>query len=215
MNKKDISIVIADDHPMLLKGLYDELSVSGHNIVASVENGMQALEKILTLEPTLALLDIDMPYLTGFEVIKTAREKGSRTKFIILSFHKETEYVMQAKALQIDGYLLKEDAFGEIEKCMEAVLKGEEYFSSSFEAASLKNATEEIKNLKLLTPSEITILKLIAQPTSNNEIADQLFVSIRTVEKHRSNIIAKLRIDNGTNSLTNWTIAHRAIISEL
>jgi DNA-binding NarL/FixJ family response regulator len=197
---------------MLLKGLFDELMLNEYNVTGIATNGMQALELILSQEPTLALLDIDMPYLTGFEVIKTAKEKGSNTKFIILSFHKETEYISQAKALQIHGYLLKEDSFSEIEKCMASVLKNEPYFSSSFEAYALENASEEIKKLKLLTPSEITILKLAAQQTTNQEIAENLSVSIRTIEKHRSNIISKLRLQNGTNSLSTWAVNNKNII---
>jgi len=215
MYKNDMSIVIADDHPMLLKGLYDELMESEYNVIGSAVNGMEALEMILMLKPDIALLDIDMPMLTGFEVVKTATQKGSKTKFIMLSFYKETEYVVQAKALQIHGYLLKEDRFSEVEKCMDAVSRGEQYFSGSFESVSIENASEDIKNLKLLTPSEITILKLIAKRESTIEIAEKLFVSIRTIEKHRSNLISKLRIDSPHNSLTTWAIVNKNIILSL
>lgn len=215
MYKKDVSVVIADDHPMLLKGLLDELSLNEYNVIGAATNGMEALEQILTKDPVLALLDIDMPFLTGFEVVKMAREKGSGTKFIMLSFHKETEYISQAKALQIDGYLLKEDSFSEIEKCMSTVLKNESYFSSSFEIKVLENASEEIKKLKLLTPSQITILKLVSQQSSNIEIANNLSVSIRTIEKHRSNIKAKLNLGSGTNSLSSWAVTNKNIIIDL
>ena len=90
MYKKDVTVVIADDHPMLLKGLLDELSMNEYNVIGVAANGMEALEQILTKDPVLALLDIDMPFFTGFEVVKMARKKGSDTKFIMLSFHKET-----------------------------------------------------------------------------------------------------------------------------
>ncbi|MEL6811536.1 MAG: response regulator transcription factor [Bacteroidota bacterium] len=213
--KKEISIVIADDHPMLLKGLHEELIASGYNVVGEAANGMKALELVLVHKPMVALLDIDMPLLTGFELIKTAKEKGSDTKFIVLSFHREAEYVAQAKAFQISGYLLKEDSFFEIERCIESVLRGEEYFSRSFDNFSLKNASEELQKLKHLTPSETTILKLIAQQTSTGQIAETLCVSKRTVEKHRSNIIGKLDLDGGTNALTNWALVHKNIILEL
>ncbi len=215
MYKKKLSILIADDHPMILKGLYDEFTAFGYNVIGTAENGEKALEMILAQEPTIALLDIDMPILTGFEVIEKALEKEVKTKFVILSFHKETEYVMQAKALQISGYLLKEDSFSEIEKCMDAVIKGGRYFSSSFEANSIESASEHIRKLKLLTPSEITILKLAAERETNAEIADKLGVSIRTIEKHRSNIISKLFIDKGANALTNWALINKKIISSL
>ncbi|MCW8979882.1 MULTISPECIES: response regulator transcription factor [Altibacter] len=215
MIKKNISIVIADDHPLLLAGLHDELENCGYNILGKATNGMEALQLILLHQPMIGLLDIDMPLLTGFEVIKTAKDKGVSTKFIILSFHKETEYITQAKALHINGYLLKEDSFTEIENCIRAVLDDKEYFSMSFDALTLKNASEEIKKLQLLTPSEITILKLIAQQINTNTIAENLFVSSRTVEKHRSNIITKLELEGGTNALTRWALAHKNTILEI
>lgn len=214
--KKDISIIIADDHPMILKGLNDELVENGYNVIDQAVTGMQALELILKHNPTLALLDIDIPILTGFEVIKMAKEKEVDTKFIVLSFHKENDYIYKAKALQINGYLLKEDSFFEIERCIEKVLDGEICFSKSFEPASLQLVSEELKKINHLTSSEKTILKLVAQQMSNNDIAETLFISSRTVEKHRSNIITKLEIEHTTsNSLTNWAYLYKTVIKEL
>ncbi|MFT4753219.1 MAG: two-component system nitrate/nitrite response regulator NarL [Salibacteraceae bacterium] len=215
MQRKNFSIVIADDHPLLLGGLKEQLLSNHYNVVAEASNGIQALEIILKLKPTLAFLDIEMPLLTGLEVIKLAKEKESETKFIALSFHKEPIYVAQAKALQISGYLLKEDSFLEIEKCMEAVLEGREFFSNSFDTFSLKNASVELKKLQLLTPSEITILKLIAQQKTTAAIAGSLSVSSRTIEKHRSNIKLKLAIEGRTNVLTKWCLAHKNIALNL
>lgn len=216
IDKRNISIVIADDHPMILKGLNDELSANNYDVLAQANNGMKALEAILTHNPTIALLDIDMPLLTGFEVIKMAKQKEVDTKFIILSFHKENEYISQAKALQINGYLLKEDSFSEIEDCIQEVLKGNICFSRSFTASSLATVSEDLKKIKHLTSSETTILKLVAEQMSSGEIAEKLFISIRTVEKHRSNIIMKLEIENTTtNALTNWAYLHKNIIKEL
>lgn len=214
--KNNISFVIADDHPMILKGLNDELTKNNYNVIGQAVNGMKALELILTHNPTITLLDIDMPLLTGFEVIKMAKEKGVQTKFIILSYHKENDYISQAKTLQINGYLLKEDSFEEVEKCIKAVMEGKVYFSPSFAPASLALVSEDLKKIKYLTPSEKTILKLVAQQKSSNEIAEELFISIRTVEKHRSNIITKLEFENPTtNTLTNWAYYHKKIIFEL
>lgn len=216
IDKKNISTVIADDHPMILKGLHDELKANNYNIVGQAANGMQALELILIHNPIIALLDIDMPLLTGFEVIKMAKEKKVDTKFIILSFHKENEYISQAKALQINGYLLKEDSFSEIEECIKSVLNNEVYFSRSFIPSSLATVSEDLKKIKHLTSSERTILKLVSEQMSSSEIAEKLFISIRTVEKHRSNIIMKLEIENTTsNALTNWAYLNRNVIKEL
>ncbi|MDC8002161.1 response regulator transcription factor [Aequorivita todarodis] len=216
IDKKNISTVIADDHPMILKGLHDELAANNYNVVGQATTGMQALELILTHNPIIALLDIDMPLLTGFEVIKMAKEKKVDTKFIVLSFHKENEYISQAKALQINGYLLKEDSFSEIEECIKCVLDNEVYFSRSFVPSSLAIVSEDLKKIKHLTASEKTILKLVAEQMSSSEIAEKLFISIRTVEKHRSNIIMKLEIENTTsNALTNWAYLNRNVIKEL
>ena len=215
IHNKNISVIIADDHPMLLRGLYDELILNKYEVLGQAINGMQDLELILTHSPDIALLDIDMPFLTGFEVIKTAKEKGSTTKFIVLSFHRETEYIAQAKSLQIQGYLLKEDPFSEIEKCMAEVLAGGEYFSKSFESLTLRSASEELQKLQLLTPSEVTILKQIAKRYTNQEIAENLFISIRTVEKHRSNLIQKLSLEGGANALISWVLLNKNVINEL
>ncbi|MBT0606918.1 response regulator [Aequorivita echinoideorum] len=215
IDKNSITLIIADDHPLLLKGLYEEFTRNNYNVLGQGKNGTEALQLILAHEPDIAFLDIDMPYLTGFEVIKTAKEKGVKTKFIVLSFHKEQEYISQAKALQINGYLLKEDSFFEIERCMENVLKGEYCFSRSFEADLLKSASDDIKNLQLLTPSESTILKMVSQNKSSHEIAEALFISIRTVEKHRSNIINKLKLDPNNNTLTSWALSNKAVIQKL
>ncbi len=215
MNTKNATLILADDHPMLLKGLYEELVANEYKVVGQATNGMQALELILKEQPSLALLDIDMPLLTGFDVIKMAKEKGSVTKFIVLSFHKESEYIAQARALHINGYLLKEDSFFDIERCIEAVLRDEQYYSRSFKANTLNVVSTELKKLQLLTPSEQTILKMVAQQISTNAIAENLFVSKRTVEKHRSNIITKLELEGGTNALTNWAISNKSVILEL
>jgi DNA-binding NarL/FixJ family response regulator len=215
IEKKDISIVIADDHPMILKGLNEELTTNNYNVVGQAINGMEALELIMANSPNIALLDIDMPLLTGFEVIKKAKEKQVDTKFIVLSFHKENDYISQAKALQINGYLLKEDSFSEIEKCIERVLNNEIYFSRAFNADSLQSVSEDLKRIKHLTSSEKTILKLVSEQMSSQDIAETLFISIRTVEKHRSNIITKLELENTTNALTNWAYFHRNVIKEL
>jgi len=211
-NKKDVSIVVADDHPMLLRGLLDELIANGYNVIGHSVNGTEALGQILSLMPTIALLDIDMPMLNGFDVVKMAKEKGIATKFIMFSYHREAEFILQAKSLQIDGYLLKEDPFVEIEKCIDAVVNGREFFSASFDSKKIQDVSDEIKRLQWLTPSEMTILKLVAQQKSNKEIADTLNVSVRTVEKHRSNIISKLWSNIESKPLNSWALVHKKLI---
>ncbi|RMB58053.1 DNA-binding response regulator [Dokdonia sinensis] len=211
----EVSILIADDHPLLLQGLERELINSGYIVVAVARDGTQALNALRLHRPHVSLLDIDMPGMTGFEVVAQAVKEGIGTKHIVLSFHKEIDYVSQAKILNIKGYLLKEDSFSEIEKCIQAVLEGNTYFSPSFDKEVLSDATGEFKKLQLLTPSERTIIKLIAQEKSNLQIAEELFVSVRTVEKHRSNIILKMELKGNTNTLTNWALTNKQAISNI
>lgn len=212
MNKRDLRLVIADDHPLLLKGLQDELEASHYNIIACANDGEEALKSILSLRPDMALLDINMPLLTGFEVVKEAIAQGTNTKFIILSFHDESDYIVQALSIGVKGYLLKEDSFREIDMCIDTVMRGGEYLSNSLDNSILSSTTESLACLKFLTPSELTILKQIAERRTTQEIADTLVISRRTVEKHRSNIISKLTIPTGTNSLTHWALMNKTFI---
>ncbi|MEO1033416.1 response regulator [Winogradskyella sp.] len=214
-HKNDISIVIADDHPMPLKGLYDELISNNYKVIGKANNGMKALELIITLKPTLALLDIEMPLLNAFEIYRIAKEKQTETKFILLSYHKEKEYVLQAKTLKIDAYLLKEDSFLTIENCINAVMKNETFFSPYFNDILLHHTSDELKQFSQLTASEISILKRIAQNHSTKDIAAEIGVSIRTIDKHRANIINKMKLPKGTNTLTNWALMNKNAISQL
>lgn len=217
IDKTNITVLIADDHPMILKGLHDELIENNYNVVGQAVNGKQARDLILALNPTIALLDIDMPVLNGFEVIKNVKEEEEvDTKFIVLSFHRENDYIAQARTLQINGYLLKEDSFAEIEHCIENVLNGQICFSKSFEPGSLKVVSEELKKITNLTPSEKTILKFIAEQVTSVEIAEKLCISKRTVEKHRSNISIKLEIATNTyNALAIWAYHHKNAIKDI
>ncbi|MFT4668484.1 MAG: two-component system nitrate/nitrite response regulator NarL [Flavobacteriaceae bacterium] len=212
IEKINVSIVIADDHPVLLKGLMEELIANGYNVVGNAINGIEALERVLSFKPTIALLDIDMPFLNGFEVVKTAKKKGSITKFIMFSYHRQAEFVLQAKSLQIDGYLLKEDSFLEIERCMDMVINGNKFISSAFNSNMLKDVSDDILKLNWLTTSEMTILKLIAQQETTAQIAETLSVSIRTIDKHRSNIKQKLWPKKSSNSLIFWAISNKFLI---
>lgn len=215
MREFNPTIIIADDHPLLLKGIYNELTDNGYNVIGQANNGSDALQLILNNQPDIAFLDIDMPLLTGLEVVKMAKEKEVNTKFIILSFHKDEGYITQSKTLQIDGYLLKENSFEELEKCIKMIMEGKQYFSSSFNDDTLNNSSFFRKKIKNLSSSEITILKLVAKAQSNQEISKTLFVSERTIEKHRSNIIKKLDLAKENNSLTNWALINKETILAL
>jgi len=212
---KTPSILVADDHPLLLKGLIDELSTRGYYVLTGETNGASALTSIAEQQPEIAILDIEMPLLSGFEVIKKAIEKGVSTKFIILTSHKEKAYVAKAKKLNISGYILKDEPFSEVDSCVKAVLRGNQYFSKTFEQIFDTKVTPELEKIKFLSPSERTIVRLIAQEKTSTEIAELLSISPRTVQKHRANIISKLDLPSTIDSLNLWTSENKEIILSL
>lgn len=202
-------IVIADDHPLLLEGLYNQLINLGFDKLYKASNGSEALQLIIEEKPDIAILDIEMPIMDGLSITKHCKELKSETKFVILSYHKEAVFIAKAKSLNISGYILKEDALTEIKNCIRSILNGEEYYSKVFDATDVRKAKSTIDLIESLSPSELKILKLIAQSYSSKDISDQLFISERTVEKHRSNIILKLNLKGKTNSLFEWAIENK------
>ena len=206
-----LSLVIADDHPLLLQGLNDILKHYKFKEITTATNGTTALEGIIQKKPDMAILDIEMPYLSGLTVAEECKKLGLPTKIIILSYHKEYEFVSKAKSLNLSGYLLKEDTTTEIYNCLEKVHNNSFYYSPSVreELNSSNTITNKLLNL---SPSELKILKLIAEAKDSQSIGELLHISERTVEKHRSNIINKLKIPKQANSLSLWAVEHRQVI---
>ncbi|MCO6174105.1 response regulator transcription factor [Flavobacterium sp. NRK F10] len=215
MLKSQISIIIADDHPIMLNGLKEELEKAGYNIQATANNGTTAVEVIASMQPDIAILDVEMPFLNGFEVIKKCQSLELKTRFVIMTYHKERGFVVQAKKVGVHGYLLKEDTIADIEICIEKVLNDEIYFSRSFTVDVEKEVDKELRKIALLTPSERTVVRLIAQEKSSAEIGEILKVSKRTIEKHRSNIISKLELNPSFDALNQWALDYKEIIITL
>ena len=205
-----VELIIADDHPLLLKGLRDFLEENNFNILAQANNGKDALTLIEKHKPNIAILDLEMPEMTGLEVATACKTKKIKTKIILLTLHKEIFILHQAKTLNISGYLLKDFAIEELINCIQKINVGEEYYSDKL-FPEHKNNLNSVQNEKL-TPSEIKILKLIADGLTSKEIASKLFVAERTVDKHRSNIISKMNLDKKHNSLLIWAQNNKGTI---
>lgn len=200
---KRLTIITADDHPLLLKGLNDLLFEKGFNIIGSANDGQEAYNLITENKPDIAILDIQMPFMSGIEIAKKCNLEAPDTKVIFITLYKEKELYDQAQHLNVYGYILKEFALEEIETCLSKVAKGEKFYSPKIkELLGVGANNDDI--LESLTPSERKILKLIAADKTNKEIASLLFISYRTVEKHRSNMILKLQLEPKTNSLLSW-----------
>lgn len=215
MHQKDISIVVADDHPLLLKGLVDQLQDHQFNVVETGANGMEALNAIVKHEPDVAILDIEMPLLSGFEVIKKCKDSQLKTKHIILTSHKERAFVIKAKKLNISGYLLKDEPFAAIQQCILSVMRGEPCFSEVFNAIFDNEISPQMQKIKFLSPSERTVIRLVAQGKTSKEIGSILSISHRTVQKHRGNIISKLELPPEMDALSIWARDHKEIILSL
>lgn len=196
------SIIIADDHPLILKGLNDFLVEKKYDVLGSATNGKDAFQLIKDLEPDIAVLDIRMPFLTGLEIAKICNEQNLSTKIILITFEKDETIFKEAKSLHIFGYVLKEFALVELENCIASVMDGKRYFSA--ELIQFLEIDEAPEELSLLTPAEKRVLKLIAQNKTGVEIGELLCVSTRTVEKHKSHIIRKLNLSQKQNSLLIW-----------
>lgn len=201
-----ISIVIADDHPLMLRGLTDFLTSKNYTIKGSAPDGNVAYNLIVKHKPDIAILDIRMPHKSGLEIAEACKKNNLKTKIILITFDKDEELFEKTKELDIYGYILKEFAVEEIETCINHALQNQPYFSK--ELTSHLNTNNAIVNkpecLESLTKSELKILKLIAENKTSLDIAEELSISIKTVHKHRSNIVAKLKLDNKPTSLSIW-----------
>jgi len=216
--KKEIKIVVADDHPIFRSGLKQAIESSGeYRVVAEADNGEEALLQIQSLTPDVAILDLDMPRLNGFQVVKALLANNISTKIIFLTMHKAEDLLQEALNLKVKGYVLKENALHEVIKAIDTIYNGESYIcaeiSGSFLTKNIFSGEQDGKKLLLekLTQTERTILKLVAHQKTSKEIAADLFISYKTVEKHRSNICDKLNL-SGNNALLMFAIDHKDIL---
>ena len=211
-----INCIILDDEPLAIKVIENFIKKTDFlNCLGSYSNANDSLDIIKKGEVDLMFLDINMPFLTGFEVIKKCQAASLETKFIILTSHKEKGFVVQAKKLNISGYMLKDEPFFEIKKCISAVLNGAFYASILFNDVFTKEVSPLMEKINYLSPSERTIVRLIAQNKSSKEIAEILSISQRTVDKHRSNIIAKLDVSSDSGSLAVWVKENKELLESV
>lgn len=201
------SILIADDHPIVLHGTQTLLENKGYRIAGTCSNGIEAYNQILSLQPAIAILDINMPGMNGIEVMEKLLVHKPRTRIILLTMQSESSVFNRAVALGAKGYLLKEFTMDEIEKCIRAVESGATYFSSQLtDKLTMGKQDGPITGMEQLSFAERKILQLVAQQKSTREIAGILFISEKTVESHRSHIIKKLNIPQTKNALLMWAI---------
>lgn len=202
------TVVVADDHIFTLMGTVSFLKSLGFEVSGYSENGLTAANLILVKRPDIAVLDISMPGLNGFELLKQLNQQNSKTKVVFLTMHKEVSLFNMAMKHGARGYVLKEHASNELKKCLETVLSGDTYISEKLRQELIHDSMSGIDLLKGLTFTERKIVELIAQQKTTKQIADLLFVSIKTIEGHRTCIIEKLQLPKEKNALLKWAIAN-------
>lgn len=206
MNKK-VRIIIADDHPLFSQAVIQVLSTRKNlEVIGQAENGKAALELIRRELPDIAILDVQMPGMDGFEVAKIVRTEKLATKIIFLTMFNQESFIKKVFEIGVKGYILKDSAITDILKCIEAVSEDNFYLSPQVSHFLLTmNLKEKPAAKDELTQSEKKILKLIGQGKSSKEIAEELFISTKTVENHRSNICKKLNI-TGNSALLKYAL---------
>lgn len=191
-----IKVLLVDDHQIIVDGLKSLLKNNDEIVVAAeANNGREALRILDILEIDVVLMDIDMPVLNGIDTLKEISKRGSDVKVIILSMHNEAGMIKSLMAIGAQGYLLKSCAQDELISSIRKVAAGQSCFSTEVTLALL-NPVHCNQATELLTDRETEIIKLIAEGFSNKEIGSKLFISHRTVDTHRTNLMKKLDVSN-------------------
>jgi DNA-binding NarL/FixJ family response regulator len=216
MNTK-VKIIIAEDHTILRDGLRALLSTQKEfEVIGEAGDGREAIRVVDKLEPDLVLIDLSMPKLNGMEAIHEIKRRNPQIKVIALTVHKNEEYILAALEAGANGYVLKDASQDELFMAIQYVMAGKKYLSPTISEKIVevflenRKVGKEFSAWDTVTSREKEILKLIAEGYKNKDIADHLFISIKTVEKHRSNLMKKLDLHN-TAALTTYAIEKKIV----
>jgi len=198
-----IKVLITDDHQIIIDGLKSLLADDDQiKVVGEASNGQEAIEFLNLIDVDVVLMDIDMPVLNGIEATKKIISKFPGTRVIILSMHKESGLIKSLFKEGVDGYLVKNSDQNELIEAIKKVYSGQQHFSSDVTMSLLDKSTnkssrfEPDNRIADLTSREIEILKLISEGLSNKEIGEKLYISHRTVDSHRTNLMKKVGVNN-------------------
>ncbi|WP_339734685.1 response regulator transcription factor [uncultured Sunxiuqinia sp.] len=214
MSKAPYRIMLVDDHTLFRNGLRILLNnLNEYKVTAEAANGREFIDLLESHVPDLVLLDIDMPVMDGIDAARLALEKLPDLKIITLSMYGEEDYYYKMVDAGVKGFLLKNSDINEVKAALQTVLEGGTYFSSELLknlVNSLRSKSQHHEKQNVLSERETEILILICQGFSNQEIADQLYISKRTVDKHRSNILEKSESKN-TAQLVMYAIKNQLV----
>ena len=219
---KPITVLLADDHLIVREGLKKLLEAERDiEVVGEAANGRQAVELAVKLRPAVVVMDIAMPLLNGLEATRQIRQSVPEAKVLILSAHSDDAYVESVTAMGAAGYLIKQSSANVLSEAIREVHKGRTFFSPSI-AKQHRHHQQPVMDLKgrssmkdtTLTSREIEVLQLIAEGSANKQVAAELGISVKTVEKHRDHLMHKLNIHD-TAGLTRYAIAAGIIESSV
>ena len=219
---KPITVLLADDHLIVREGLKKLLEAERDiEVVGEAANGRQAVELAVKLRPAVVVMDIAMPLLNGLEATRQIRQALPEAKVLILSAHSDDAYVETVTAMGAVGYLIKQSSANVLSEAIREVHKGHTFFSPSI-AKQHKHHQQPVLDLKgrskmkdtKLTARELEVLQLIAEGSANKQVASELGISVKTVEKHRDHLMQKLDIHD-TAGLTRYAIATGIIESSV
>jgi DNA-binding NarL/FixJ family response regulator len=200
-----ITILLADDHDVVKRGmkmlLEDE---EGIQIIGEASDGLDAIEKVKLLMPNVVILDLTMPKMNGIEAAKIISDEYPEVKILIFSMHHNKEYIVKSVENGANGYLLKDTSKEELLRAIKVVSEGRKYFPPEISEviidellAKTSGTQEETRPIfEKITPKEKQILGMIVQGYNSREMADKLFLSIRTVDNHRANMMKKVKAKN-------------------
>jgi DNA-binding NarL/FixJ family response regulator len=203
-------ILIADDHPIVRSGLRKVLDAKPDlEVVAEAEDGAEAVEKALADDIHLAILDVSMPHKTGIQAATELRKRKPELRLVMLSMHDSEQFLFEALKAGASGYVLKSGADTDIVAAVRAAMRGDSFLYPSAVTTLVRDYVERggrgEEQFDVLTPRELEVLKLIAEAHTSKEIAKKLFISIKTVERHRQNILDKLGMSDRVE-LTRYAI---------
>jgi len=205
-------VLIADDHELIRRGFRDVIREDPSlDVIMECSDGKDALEKIRQLEPDLAILDINMPLMSGLEVTKAIHAMHLPIQVIVLTMHKEKEFFSEAMRQGVRGYVLKDQAIRELRECLLSVVAGHFFVSPAISHYLIDHFQQDegLPELRVLTQTERRVLRLVSQGKTSKEIAGELFIAPRTVETHRHNMCRKLNL-TGNHKLLQFAIENQS-----
>jgi DNA-binding NarL/FixJ family response regulator len=203
-------ILVADDHPIVRSGLKKVLDAQKDmEVVAEADNGAEAVKKVLAEDVDLAILDVSMPKTTGIQAAGELHKRKPDVKLLMLSMYESEQFLFEALKAGASGYVLKSDADQDIVEAVRRTMRGQSFLYPSAVSTLVKDFVERggpgDAEFEVLTPRELQVLKLIAEAHTSKEIAKELVISVKTVERHRQNILDKLGMSDRVE-LTRYAI---------